>query len=529
MSARSASFRSRGPGSGWEPAALAISVREHALVTHVVDSGRRPRRPVTLAAGAVYVGLAVWRIGAHRMWRDELQSWDLARSSHSIGQLLQRVRYEQHPPGWYLLLWALSRFSADPAAMQALLAGLVAVMAWVVLRFSPFPSAIRWLILFGYFPFFEYGTLSRPYVLDLILTLAGAELVRRGSSSWAVAGTVASLLVFDDAYGCVLATGLVAAAWARTGREDRRRAAGQMAVVTAGLIVLEMALVALAWRPADYSGPVLQPTRLAHLLSSSGLNALEQPARALVPVPVPQLHFWNTYLLDRLPPGWVVGLGLEAAWGLAWLLRRDRAALAMWIIGAAGTVAFMDAASQDLARFTGTIFIALLAAFWIAYPGRRRSRADGAVRVALAVVVVLQVPGGLLAGAMALSTPFSKAEEAAGAVRSLPGPVVAAPDYAATPVAGYAERPLYLAQSGRHATFTVWSRRLLCAGHACTRADYQRDALRVAAGLAPHAAVSVVLDFPATPTASLRLCRAYTGAAVPDEDYWIYAYERPCG
>lgn len=477
----------------------------------------------TLLAAVMYVALAAVKIAVHRMWRDELQSWTLARSSHSIGQLIQRVRYEQHPPGWYLLLWIVTRATSDPRALQVVLVGLVAVMVWVVLRFAPFPRPVRWLILFGYFPLFEYSTLGRPYILDLIFTVAAAELIRRRRTGLWFGVTVAGLLFFDNAYGSVLAAGLMVAAWARAGSCGGWRRAAKVA---GGLGLFELALLALERRPSDYAGPVLRLSRLAHLLSPRGLTALEQPAHALVPVPVPQLHFWNTYLIDRLPPGVVILIGLVMVWTLAWVLRRDRAALAMWLIGVGATVAFMDAASQSSARFAGTIFVALLAAFWINDPTGRPTR-PGAANVALAAVLVLQIPGAIVAATIASTNPFSRAASTAGAVSSLPGTVVAAPDYSATPVAGYATRRVYLAQSGRYGTYTVWNSRLLCHGP-CTRGDYQGEALRAAGRLAGHGPVFVVLDFPAAPLASLLLCHAYTGAVVPDENYWVYAFDGTC-
>lgn len=480
-------------------------------------------RTATPIAAFLYVVLAAVKIAVHPMWRDELQSWTLARSSHSIGELIQRVRYEQHPPGWYLLLWIVSGATSDPRALQVVLVVLVAVMVWVVLRFAPFPRPIRWLILFGYFPLFEYSTLARPYILDLVFTLGAAELIRRRRTGLWFGVTVAGLLFFDNAYGSVLAAGLVVAAVARSGSSGGWRRAAKVA---GGLGLFELVLLALERRPSNYAGPVLRLSRLAHLLSPRGFTALEQPAHALVPVPVPQLHFWNTFLIDRLSSGVVVLIAMVMVWALAWVLRRDRAALAMWLVGVGATVAFMDAANQSFARFSGTIFVALLAAFWIYDPPGRPAR-PVAAHVALIAVLVLQIPGAMVAAIIASTNPFSRAESAAGAVSSLPGTVVAGPDFSATPVAGYATRRVYLAQAGRYGTYTVWNSRLLCDGP-CTWGDYQGETLRAAGRLAGHGPVFVVLDFPATPSASLTLCHAYTGAVVPDENYWVYAFDGTC-
>jgi len=480
-------------------------------------------------AAGLYVGFAAAKIAAHQMWRDEWQSWLLARSSHSIGQLISRVRYEQHPPGWYLLLWVLSRLTASPVALQVLMVGLVATLTAVVLWLAPFAAWIKWLILFGYFPFFEYSTLGRPYILDLILTLVAAELIRRNNTGMAFAVTLSGLVFFDNAYGSVLAVALLAAAWLRAGAlpvGDRSRARRRMMGVTTGIVLVELGLLALERVPTDYGG-TLQLSQLAHPFSLTGQSALEQPLNALVPLPQLQLHFWNTHLIDQLPTGMVIILGLGAVLGLAWLLRRDPAALALWLIGAIGTVAGMDVAIQNTSRFAGTIYIALLAAFWISDSTRQSN--PSAVRVAIAITVILQVPGGIVANAIAATHPFSQAESAASAIRHLPGTIIAAPDYAAAPVAGYANRPLYLAQSRRYGTYTIWNTWQLCHGQSCTDNDLQQQALRATARIATQGPTYVILNFAATPASSLHLCHAYTGAIEQDENYWLYAVNStPC-
>ncbi len=89
----------------------------------------------------------------------------ISRDSSSISQLLANARFEAHPALWYLCLFALSRFTHAPEAMQVLnlLIGAGAVL--LLARFSPFTSLQKILFAFGYFPFFEYGAISRDYQL----------------------------------------------------------------------------------------------------------------------------------------------------------------------------------------------------------------------------------------------------------------------------------------------------------------------------------------------------------------------------
>lgn len=481
-----------------------------------------------------YLALIATKIATHQMWRDEIQSWLLASSSPSVPQLIARVRYEQHPPGWYLLLWVISRFTTNPLALKVLLFSLVATMVAVLLRLAPFPRWVRWLLLFGYFPFFEYSTLSRPYIIEFLLAMLAAELLRRRRVGGLFGLTLATLIFIDNAYGSILALGLLTAAWVRAIRPPPGHQAVSprpIGCVTATTAALEALLYFLGRMPPDYGGPTLRPALLWHLFgTSSGLTALEQPLHALLPLPELQVHFWNTYLVDNLPAAIVVILGMGTPFIVGWVFRKDLAALALWLIGVLGTVAFMDAANQSFSRFAGTIFISLIAAFWICDTRHAGDSMESSVRIALVLAALFQVPGGLASSLIAAGHPFSEAEQTSAVVRRLHGVVVVAPDYAAISIAGYAGRPLYLAQSRRFGTYTIFNRELLCHLRTCTNAELTQEALRAARRFAAHEPTYILLDFPILhrPT-SLHFCRAFTGAIREDENYWLYVLDdAPC-
>ena len=195
-------------------------------------SRERDRRTVWMAIfTAGYLALSAVKIARHQMWRDELQSWSLARSSSSLGQLISRVRYEQHAPGWYVLLWVISRFTSSPDAVQGLLFVLVVVTVIYVVWVAPFPIPLRFCLLFGYFLVFEYSTIGRPYILDFLLGVVGAEFVRRRRFSGWFALTLVGLILFDDAYGSIIAVALVSAAFCtripRLQKQGRAQATGR--------------------------------------------------------------------------------------------------------------------------------------------------------------------------------------------------------------------------------------------------------------------------------------------------------------
>ena len=192
-------------------------------------------------------------------------------------------------------------------------------------------------------------------------------------------------------------------------------------------------------------------------------------------------------------------------------------------------VAFLDAANQTSSRFVGTMFIGVVAAFWI-HPDVRLARPQSAVMVILTVVLVLQIPGGLVALAISSSHPFSEAENVAAVVRDLPGTVVSSPDYSATPVSVYADRPLYMAQTGRFGTYTVWNNKTICVRTPCPVNVLTSQAINDAMTFAKAGPAYLLLNFPLqNPVPSTTLCRAFTGAINPTENYWLYNLDHaPC-
>jgi hypothetical protein len=113
------------------------------------------------------------------MWRDEIQAWLLARNSTSVPNLFANVKYSGHPALWYLLLMPLTRISHSPTAMQALHLLIATSTMYVFTRYSPFSVVQKILFSFGYFPFYEYSSISRNYGLGVLLIFVFCGLFER--------------------------------------------------------------------------------------------------------------------------------------------------------------------------------------------------------------------------------------------------------------------------------------------------------------------------------------------------------------
>jgi mannosyltransferase len=137
--------------------------------------------PVVLGA-IVALGVVLRFVQRSPLWLDEALSVNIARLP--VGDLLDALRHDGHPPLYYLLLhYWMELFGEGDIAVRAL-SGLLAVaslpLAWVAGRRLAGRSGARWaLIVVALSPYWvRYATETRMYSLVMLLVLAGYLLVQ---------------------------------------------------------------------------------------------------------------------------------------------------------------------------------------------------------------------------------------------------------------------------------------------------------------------------------------------------------------
>src|SRR5581483_5638410 len=135
------------------------------------------RRVFACVLTAIFLTAALLDMSRHAMWRDETRAWQIALASPTIAALHANLRYEGVPLLWYLILWVLTKITVNPIAMQLAHVVIAAGVVFTFLVAAPFGRAIKLLFTFGYFPFFEYATISRNYGLVFLFFLLGAVLL----------------------------------------------------------------------------------------------------------------------------------------------------------------------------------------------------------------------------------------------------------------------------------------------------------------------------------------------------------------
>ncbi|MFI5221799.1 MAG: hypothetical protein ACHQK8_05700 [Bacteroidia bacterium] len=141
----------------------------------------------------------------HEMWRDELQSWLVARDSHSLVQLFQNARFEGHPILWYLILFILTSFTKSLFALQLLNLFLGTAFIFLFNKFSGFKKTEKILFSFGYYSVFEFTMISRSYNLELLLIAAVLVLFNKSSKNFIWMFVTLFLLANVSAFGLLFA------------------------------------------------------------------------------------------------------------------------------------------------------------------------------------------------------------------------------------------------------------------------------------------------------------------------------------
>src|SRR5262249_20694346 len=137
----------------------------------------------------------------HELWHDELQQWGIAVSSQTPWDVVRNLRYESTPALWHSLLYVITRFTHNPAAMQVFHLMLATAAAAVFLACAPFGRIYKTLFVLGYWPLFEYAVISRHYVLGelLFFTFLALHPWRGPRTIWS--GAVLFLLAQTSFFG----------------------------------------------------------------------------------------------------------------------------------------------------------------------------------------------------------------------------------------------------------------------------------------------------------------------------------------
>jgi hypothetical protein len=484
----------------------------------------------------LYAGFASFH---HEMWRDEMAPWLISRDSHSLSDLFHNIRYEGHPSLWYLLIWPLTCITTNPEAIKLLNLAISAGAVFLIAREAPAPWWIRISVVLGYYPVYEYGTISRNYALGLLALAAFCTVFPHRRERPVVLGFLLLLAANTSMLACLLAiaaliTLILETVTRRSCFPDQKGIWSGLAIAATGILFAVYKIV-----PPPDSGYAMgwhfgfDPVKLAQILKNM--------TAAYLPLPKPGQGFWETEFLAGLSFyrtfSWVGALLLLIFVSLA-LLRRPLA-LAYYLAGSLALLAFFYVKHAGYLRHHGFLFICFGTALWLAgtmqpvtLPGMLDSVArhsERAMTFLVPVILAIHLAGAVIAVIGEYRFTFSAARATAEMIRERgldKLPLVADLDVTGMPVVGYLDkRSAYYPCGDRFASYVIWdTTRML---HSIVW-----DRILPLAEQSASPVVVVVDEYvmkkfpiPAELQARLQLVGCRTADIVTDESYCAYLFD----
>jgi hypothetical protein len=486
---------------------------------------------------SAFFALALVSILRHELWRDEVQPWLIARDSGSIVELLHNARYEWHPNLWQLLLYGVTRLTVDPFGMQLLHLVIATTTVYIFVRYSPFTMFQKGLFIFGYFPLYEYATISRNYAPGILLIFCFcAAMCAEPRRRYLLLAALLSLLAQTNVFGLMIAMTMALALFFEAvitqGPRNFSRAKKVEIIAAVLLLVVAVTLSYLQLLPPKDSG-VNVPWHFGLDLKTIA-KSVNIAGRSFVPIPELSHQFWNNNVLGSGRLMFALSLIVLATSSL--LLARTPVALFAYCCGTAAIIIFTYVKYYGYLRHHGHIFILFIACLWVAeyQPKQHLSRRslDALTRVLskhrsqiLIAVLLLQLAAAAIACGMDWVYPFSQAKTLSAFLR-VNGMadmfIVANNEPGVSTLAAYLNRKVYYAREERIGSFMVWDKR---------HWDWDsRTLLEVAKEKAAERQEDILL-ISSSPQSigdgSTIQVGEFTGSIVPGEDYYIYLIKYP--
>lgn len=317
----------------------------------------------------LYVIVSGFAIAHHELWGDEIHSWNIAKASGSISDLIYNSRYEGHPPVWYLILWTISKFTHNLAYVQIIQLIIASSVVFLVLFYSPFPFITRILIPFGYYFLFEYGILSRNYAIGVLPAFCICYILQRDFNYKLLLYYALLFFMSNTHLVALLLAGSLHFYFLLLTFEQKKKINSLLPHIVLGILVFLPALYFIS--PPSDSGLTVGNLISKFDQQHFGIVA-KTPLRVFIPVPAWwEYNFWNTQFLLTLQ-GENIMLRLLSlllsigVLGIVWLVLKDsKKSLMLFVVNLILTFIVAVIFPLTTQRYIGFIYIGFIAAYWL--------------------------------------------------------------------------------------------------------------------------------------------------------------------
>jgi len=446
--------------------------------------------------------LTTWfKFQFHELWKDEWQAWLVARDM-SWTEMIGFLYYEGHGSLWYiwLKLWTFLH-GLIPDASLIMLSHSVIYWAFLTVVFFLVraPYSAKLLFCLGYFPIFEYGMLSRGYILILLLLALAVWIIQTDLKKYPLYVTL-FLLCQTEIYGVFLAGMITVYLILHHWRTPARK--GLFAMI--GSVVLGAVVFLITVFPRQAVAEKQSDVYLFDQLSGSRL--LEVMTEMLAQVFVTPVNLLGSPVLSIFAAFLAVGLiWISFKKHIIELLSFGSLLLVIW--------GFSFVVYEGGLRQWGSLFLGWAALAALADPEEKVARS------AIILLLSLQLIYAALAIYRDCGEPFTHALETAEFIEKNVPPetiVVGINPMEMTPVIGYMDRPIYILPKGETMTYFQWLEKIYLPPQAELElfAQYKRVPGLLVLSDRP-------LDTKVYP--DLELWRAFAQMSMKSEDYYLYS------
>jgi hypothetical protein len=393
----------------------------------------------------------------HEYWRDEMQSYMLVKNSHSFAALFYNSRYEGHPSLWFILLYGLKIFGGGLLPVKILHLAIASLTAWLILRYSPFRTLQKILLLAGYFFFYEYVFIARNYALGLLFVMAFCSLYPQRKSpkyftllALSIVGMMLSnFYSFFIGFSCLILLASEHVFYKTAGSNFWKLLPGYVLMI-AGMVLFILDTTP----PKDYGYASGWNTTWQ---SENFIAVLARLYEVFIPVPQPGLHFWNSSLISDINLQAILGVVIIGV--ILTIFSKNRLAFWFMALNMIMLLGFSYGKFNGYLRHNGHLYIAFIAMLWLQQylPQKNRGR-NKAAAVLLYIILSVQVVAAIIAVSCEVLYPFSQAKNAADFIKKkYPNSlVVAHHDSGSSTVCAYLDAPFYYPLSDRFGTYLIW-------------------------------------------------------------------------
>ena len=395
----------------------------------------------------ISLGLLVYKLIYHELWKDEWQAWLVARDQ-SIGEMLSFLNYEGHPSLWYLYLKIWSFVPVQEEILLQLSHGLLLVVSlYYLFARIKLPTIWKLLISLSYFIVFEYGVINRGYIWVILLSLICVDLIAKEKYNRYL-GFSLLLLCQTEAYGVIIA-GAITIYIIFTYPTEFFKTEGSKNISKwsiAGLFLFILTVYprgneddfSRAYNQQSFSSEVIHESIQGNLANVFTIGLID-----------------DTASMGTSTIGFLVSVILLVI--LIFIFLRDRRSMISMLFGLFGFITF------GILIFTGGVrqwgMVYLLFAVMLILSNAVKSEWKLSRSLLVTLLMIAPVIHGIKALIVDAQIPFSNAKEVGLFIKDkVPEnvPVIVINKFETAPVGAYADRPLYELPSGQKFTYFKW-------------------------------------------------------------------------